>query len=66
MKRPVKAAFSARGSKCPICKQPFRRSEDCPHSIGQAMERIEQDYIHAVVRYEVAQQKATEEISEIS
>ena len=52
MKRPVKATFDARGSKCPICKRDFRHG--CDHSIGEAMARIEQDYIHAVVRYEMA------------
>lgn len=55
MKRPAKPKqFSARGDRCPICKQWFRDPDDCPHSIGQAEARIESDYIHAVVRYELA------------
>lgn len=54
MKRPVRAQFSARGSLCPICKKEFRDQDACPHSIAQAEERLDQDYIHAVVRYELA------------
>ena len=38
--------FNARGSNCPICKKPFRNG--CNHSVVQAKERIEQDYIKAV------------------
>lgn len=56
MKRPVKPEqFSARGDRCPICKQPFRDPADCPHSIREAVDRIEADYLHAVVRYEMDQ-----------
>lgn len=53
MKRPTKKTFNARGDRCPICKNWFRDPDDCPHSVGDAVRRIEQDYIHAVARYEV-------------
>lgn len=58
MKRPQPPKpFSARGDRCPICKRLFRDPDDCPHSIGQAQARLEQDYLHAVVRYELAMQE---------
>ena len=61
MRRPMKPTFSARGDRCPICKRDFRR-DDCPHSVAQAESRIEADYLHAVVRYELA--KAAKNSSE--
>lgn len=55
MKRPEKPKpFSARGDRCPICKRNFRDPDSCPHSVGDAVQRIEADYLHAVVRYEIA------------
>lgn len=59
MKRPVKPApFSPRGDRCPICKRPFHNPDDCPHSVSEANARLESDYIHAVVQYELAQAKS--------
>lgn len=55
MKRPVKPTFSPRGDRCPICKRNFRDSDSCSHSVGEATRRIDSDYIHAVIRYEMAQ-----------
>lgn len=54
MKRPVRKTFSARGDRCPICKRDFRDPDACPHSVSEAEARLESDYIHAVVRYELA------------
>ena len=56
MKYPKKPDFSARGSRCPICKQNFRDPDSCPHSISQAVERIERDHLRAVIRYELAKE----------
>lgn len=38
--------FSARDSKCPICKADFRRG--CKHSVVQARTRLFEDYIRAI------------------
>lgn len=38
--------FSARGSKCPICKAQFRTG--CNHSVKQAEDRLLQNYIKAI------------------
>jgi len=40
--------FSARGSKCPICKKPFRHG--CDHSVIQAKERLFENYIKAIAK----------------
>ena len=39
-------SFSARGSKCPICKRDFRRG--CEHSVVAAKGRLFQDYVRAI------------------
>lgn len=39
--------FNARGSKCPICRKDFRNG--CTHSVSQAKERIEKDYINKLI-----------------
>jgi len=41
--------FSPRGSNCPICKREFRK-EGCPHSITEALEKLEQDVFDARFR----------------
>lgn len=64
MKRPMKPEFSARGSRCPICKRNFRDPEACPHSIGQAVRRIDDDHLHAVVRYEITKAAAAAALSD--
>ena len=38
--------FSARGSKCPICKKNFRRG--CNHSVQQAKDRLFENYIRSI------------------
>jgi hypothetical protein len=38
--------FSARGSDCPICKREFR---GCPHSVVEALERLDRDVVEAAV-----------------
>lgn len=38
--------FSARGSKCPICKANFRTG--CSHSVKQAKDRLFENYIKAI------------------
>lgn len=38
--------FSARGSDCPICKKSFRHG--CNHSIGEAEDRLFENYIKAI------------------
>ena len=51
------------GDRCPICKKSFRGSS-CPHGLGEAKERLEEDLllrtIQRVVEAEV--QKAVAEI----
>lgn len=39
--------FSARGSSCPLCKKDFRNG--CNHSIEQAINRLNQNIINAMV-----------------
>ena len=39
--------FNARGSRCPICRKDFRNG--CNHSVSQAKERIEKDYINKLI-----------------
>jgi galactose-1-phosphate uridylyltransferase len=40
--------FSARGSKCPICKKEFRTG--CDHSVTQAKDRLLKNYIQAIAK----------------
>lgn len=40
--------FQARGSNCPLCGKPFRNG--CNHSITQAIERLEQNVINALIK----------------
>lgn len=44
-------SFSARGSKCPICKADFR-GDKCPHSVKQAEAKLFQNYIKAIASEE--------------
>lgn len=39
--------FDVKSSKCPICRKKFR-SDDCPHSIPQARERLFEDYVREI------------------
>lgn len=41
-------SFSARGSKCPVCKKDFRRG--CDHSVKQAKDKLFERYILAIAR----------------
>jgi galactose-1-phosphate uridylyltransferase len=38
--------FSARGSRCPICKKSFRHG--CDHSVTEAETRLFENYIKAI------------------
>jgi hypothetical protein len=42
--------FSARGSRCPICKKSFRHG--CDHSVKQAEDRLFENYIKAIAENE--------------
>lgn len=44
--------FSARGSSCPLCKKDFRNG--CNHSVEQAIGRLEQNVINAMVDIRLA------------
>ena len=44
--------FSARGSRCPICKLDFRRG--CSHSIVAAEERLKENYMRALIDEQLA------------
>lgn len=55
MKYPKRRTFNARGDRCPICKKDFRYG--CNHSVLEAEERLERDYMAAVVRYELTKER---------
>jgi len=38
--------WTARGSDCPICKQPFRSG--CSHTVDQAKTKLFENYISAI------------------
>lgn len=42
-----KREWSARSDKCPICKANFRNG--CNHSVVSAHDKLEEDYIKAVM-----------------
>ena len=44
-------SFSARGSKCPICKKEFRKG--CNHSVKEAKDKLQENYITAITRKEL-------------
>ncbi len=48
--------FSARGSKCPVCRKDFRYG--CRHSISEAKERLFEDYIRAILSEAATKQKS--------
>lgn len=48
-------SFSARGSKCPICKRGFRTG--CQHSVGEAKRYLSEQYIKTLVQEAVKGEK---------
>jgi len=45
--------FSARGSRCPICKRDFRHG--CNHSVVEARQKLERNVIEAIVEEKMKQ-----------
>lgn len=49
--------FDPRGSNCPICKKEFR-SDNCPHTVEQAENKLNNNIMREIVMETIAKQKA--------
>lgn len=52
------ANFSARESNCPLCGKSFRCG--CDHSVEQAVNRLEENIVKALVQHELKKRGITE------
>ena len=48
--------FHARSSKCPLCGKLFK-SDECPHSIVEAHQRLDENYIRAIFNLNPTKEK---------